>query len=219
MQTALHEEEEAIGPSLTRSFAAARCTVISLFQMPLPEYEKLVGSMGTNCPFGPPAEFERYRQSAACKADFNLCLDYFSNWLAVASAPFPACLEAAGQWAPEADAQISDAKAKGYRVAATMLPALTAAMEKAADCVGQLRAAQAALAVERYRLVRPCPIRCANWCPSISRAFRTTLTTASLCATRNSPRKATWFIPSAGTGRTTAAPPDRRRAKQMVLTI
>ena len=152
LQAALAQEEGTIGPSLTRSFAAARCMVISLFQMPLPEYEKLVGSAGTNCPLGAPAEFERYRQGAVGRADFNLCLDYFSNWLAVAAAPFPACMEAADQWAPGAEALVSDAKAKGCRVAAAMLPPLNGTMEKEADCVGQLRAAQAALAVERYRL-------------------------------------------------------------------
>jgi hypothetical protein len=152
LQAALAQEEGTIGPSLARSFTAARCTVISVFQMPLPEYEKLAGSAGTNCPLGSPAEFERYRQGAAYQADFNLCLDYFSNWLAVAAAPFHACLEAAGQLTPEAEAQVSDAKAKGYRVCAMMLPTLNTALEKAADCVGQLRAAQAALAIERYRL-------------------------------------------------------------------
>jgi len=154
LQAALAHEEGTIGPSLARSFAATRCTTISLFQMPLPEYEKLFVSAGTNGPLDPPAEFERYRQGAACQADFNLSLDYFSNWLAVAAAPFPACLEAAGQLTPEAEAQVSDAKAKGYRVSAMMLPALNinTALEKAADCVGQLRAAQAALAIERSRL-------------------------------------------------------------------
>jgi type II secretory pathway pseudopilin PulG len=152
LQAALAQEESTIGPSLTRSFAAVRCMVISLFQMPLPEYEKLAGSAGTNCPIGAPAEFERYRKGAVGRADFNLCLDYFSNWLAVASAPLPASLEAAGQWVPGAEALVSDAKAKGYRVSAAMLPSLNSTMDKAADCVGQLRAAQAALAVERYRL-------------------------------------------------------------------
>ncbi|MCX6911634.1 MAG: hypothetical protein NT167_00995 [Verrucomicrobia bacterium] len=153
LQAALAREEGTIGPSLIRAFAAERCPVISLFQMPLPEYEKFVGSMGTNYnPLGSSAEFERYRQGAACKADFNLCLDYFSNWLAVASAPFPACLEAAGKWAPDAAAQFSDAKTKGYRVSVAMLPSLGTTIGKAADCVGQLRTAQAALAIERYRL-------------------------------------------------------------------
>ena len=152
LQAALAQEEGTIRPSLIRAFAAERCTVISLFQMPLPEYEKVFAIAGTNCPLGPPAEFERYRQGAACQADFNLCLDCLSNWLAVAAAPFPACLEAAGQLTPGAEAQVSDAKAKGYRVCAMMLPALNTALEKAADCVGQLRAAQAALAIERYRL-------------------------------------------------------------------
>jgi len=153
LQAALREEERTVEPSLARAFATERWSLVRLFQMPPREYEELIRSAGANCPLPPPAELEAYRQSAAFNADLNLCLDQFSNWIAVASAPFPAALEAAGQWAPEAAAQAGEAKTKGCRIFALMSPAaLNHGLEGAADCVGQLRAAEAGLAVERYRL-------------------------------------------------------------------
>ena len=153
LQAALREEERTVEPSLARAFATERWSLVRLFQMPAQEYEELIRSAGANCPLPPPGELEGYRKSAAFKADLNLCLDQFSNWIAVASAPFPACLEAAGQWAPEAAAQVGEAKTKGYYISALMSPAaLNHGLERAADCVGKLRAAEAGLAVERYRL-------------------------------------------------------------------
>ncbi|HWX22055.1 MAG TPA: hypothetical protein VN578_19310 [Candidatus Binatia bacterium] len=152
LQAGLRAEEGTIQPSLARALAAERCNLIALFQMPLPEYEKFVADAGANCPLGTLAEFEDYRQGAAFRLDFNLCLDYFSNWLGIASTPFPACLDAAEQSAPATAAQMTEARAKGYRVSATALPALNSTLDRAADCVAQLRVAEAALAVERYRL-------------------------------------------------------------------
>jgi hypothetical protein len=152
LQTALREEERTLETLLPRVFAAQRCDAIHFFQMSPQDYAKLSAEMGTNCPLGGSVEFERYRRGAAFNADFNLCLDYYSNWLAVASAPFPACLDAAGQWAPEAAAHISEAKDLGYRISAMMLPELNKTMERTADCLALQRAAQAALAVERYRV-------------------------------------------------------------------
>jgi hypothetical protein len=151
LQAAVREESVALGQCLSRPLVAERCSVVRLFQMTPQEYEKLSGSAGTNAPFGTPAERERYRKSAASDADFGLCLDYLSNALAVASLPSPACLEAAGQLAPEGGAPTNDAGSKGRRLCLQFLPALTRAFEREADSIAQLRAAEAALAVERYR--------------------------------------------------------------------
>lgn len=152
MQSALLEQEDTIGPSLMRAFVSERCLAISLFRMPLADFERLVAGSGTNFSFGSSAQFDQYRKSSLGQADLVCCLDYFSNWLAVVVAPFPANLELAAQWSPQADAQIAEARAKGYRVASLMLPSLNSSIERAADCVAQLRAARTALAAERYRL-------------------------------------------------------------------
>jgi len=150
LQAAFREEEGIVATCLARALTGERCSVIALFQMSPQEYAKLSGNAGTNNPFGQPVEFERFRKSASFNADFNFCLDSFSNWIAISSAPFPGCLDAASQWS----SQLSEAKSKGYLISTVMLPALSGEMEKAAESVGRLRVAQTALAVERYRLAQ-----------------------------------------------------------------
>jgi hypothetical protein len=63
LQAALSGEATTLGPSLARAVAAERCWVLGVFQMPLTNYQDF-SLGGTNCPFGQPADFERYRQGA-----------------------------------------------------------------------------------------------------------------------------------------------------------
>jgi hypothetical protein len=152
LQSLLGEGERTLGSSLVRGFAGERCLALAWFQMTPQEYEQQGSGLGTNKPFGSPADFERYRQQSEFMADFNCCLDSFSNWVAVASQPLPAGLDAAGQWATTASATMSDAQARGLRLSPMILPALGSAMEKTVEATAQSRTAATALAVERYRL-------------------------------------------------------------------
>jgi hypothetical protein len=120
--------------------------------MPLTDYQRLCGAGGTNFPFGTPADFAQYRRSAGGQSDFALALNFFSNWLSIVSMPLPAGLDTADQWSSEARSLVAEAKTKGYRVSALMLPALNTTMERAVDGMAQSRVAQVALAVERFRV-------------------------------------------------------------------
>lgn len=151
LQAAFSKETVSVGGCLSRALAGERCGSITIFQTPPSEFAKLSGDLGENSPFKSQAEFERYRKSADFVVDFNLCLDLLSNWAAVVSAPFPECLEAADVWEPQASDRINEAKSKGCRISTLMLPTMRPQLEKVADRVGQLRAAEVGLAVERYR--------------------------------------------------------------------
>jgi len=151
LQVAFHGEAGAVGGCLTRALIGERCASIVFFQTPPSEFAKLSGSFGTNSPFGTQTEFERYRKSANFNVDFNLCLDLLSNWAAIVSTPFPECLEAASLWEPQATDRINEAKSKGCRISTLMLPTMSPQLEKVADRVGQLRAAEVSLAIERFR--------------------------------------------------------------------
>jgi hypothetical protein len=151
LQAGLREESHALWEAFPRPLVADRCNVLRLYQMTPQEYENVCGPLGTNAPFGAPAEREKYRRSAAFDADLGRCLDYFSNALALASLPFPACLDAASQGAPDENAPAGDAGSKGSRLCAQFALDLRHALERTAEATAQLRAAETALAVERYR--------------------------------------------------------------------
>jgi len=145
LQAAFRGTENGANAAMTRCLSGERCSLIGIFQSSPQESANVIAQMEESAKT---IDLEDYRKSPSFNADFNFGLDVLSNWIAIASAPFPGCLDAAGQLS----SQVNEAKSKGYLISAVLLPALSGPMGKAAESVGRLRVAQTALAVERYRL-------------------------------------------------------------------
>lgn len=144
LQSTFGEAESGDAAALARCLAGERCMGIAMFQSSLQELAKISGAMGQEARF---PDLEIYRKSPAYSADFAFYLDQMNSFINAAKSPFPDSLEAASLWL----SQVSEAKNKGYVISGVMLPALAKTLEKSAAAVGELRAAQAALAVERHR--------------------------------------------------------------------
>lgn len=145
LQAAFREAESADAAAIARSLATERCMGIAFFQSPAQEQRKQLGALGNA---GSISALEDYRKTPTYNADFNFCLDQMSNLIAAANAPFPEGLDAASQWVSE----VSDVRSKGYLISGLLMPALAKTLEKSATAVAALRAVEAAVAVERYRL-------------------------------------------------------------------
>lgn len=143
LQSALGELEP--GASLSRRLAGERCMGIAVFQSPPGEQLQPLAQLQK-----PPVtmDFKNYVKSPAFEADFNSYLGLMDQGIAAAALPFPGSLEAIAKWSAEA----KRARNAGCPISKMLLPALDSAFERAAECTGRLRAAQTALAVERYRL-------------------------------------------------------------------
>jgi type II secretory pathway pseudopilin PulG len=92
------------------------------------------------------ARMDDYWKSPALQQDFDFALDYFANFLANADKPFPQSLDTGD------GPKIETAKEKKFILSSMLLPALSQVSVKAAEAAARIRIAQAALAVERYRL-------------------------------------------------------------------
>ena len=137
LQEAFGEAEGGDKAAVTRCLAGERCAGIALFQMTPRDQSKAVAvTLGTD------------RNGPTYSEDRIFFLDQMNSLIAAAGAPFPNNLELASHWS----SQVSEAQGKGYVIAAMLLPSLAKTLEKSAANAGDLRAAQAALAVERYRL-------------------------------------------------------------------
>jgi hypothetical protein len=116
-----------------------------MFQAPAEELA-LAMSQATGTAQG--AGSSAYRKSPTWQEDFNFALDYYSNLLAAAAKPLPEALASVA----EAETRAGGAKAKGLLISGMMLPATAGPFSKAVDAAALIRAAETALAVERYRL-------------------------------------------------------------------
>ena len=143
LQAAFREAE--LGISLVRPVAGERSLGIGAFQLPTQEQLQPM-ALSQQPPIT--MDFEAYRKTPVFSADFQFYLDLMEKGLAASALPFPKSLDTLSEW----KSQMSEAQSKGYHVSALLLPAFESAFERAAECVGRLRIAQAALAVERYRL-------------------------------------------------------------------
>ena len=143
LKDALGESDGVTG--LTRALAGERAMGIGLFEMTPENQANFLTASGK-----PPKDFsaEAYRKSPTYEADLGFYLDRLEELLAATALPFPDSLESASQSSEKA----SEAKGKGLRISAIMLPALFSGLERVGEAVGQRRATRAGLAVERYRL-------------------------------------------------------------------
>jgi len=145
LQSAFDETEKGGVGMFARAFAGERCMIISLFQAPSQELVEALTTL--KHPF--PASFiDNYRRSSTNQEDFAFCLDALTSLVAAAKLPFPESLDVLSQQ----DEQVNKAQSKGYLIAGIMLPSLGKPLENSAARLGELRAAQGVIAIERYRL-------------------------------------------------------------------
>jgi len=145
LQSAFDETEKGGVGMFARALAGERCMTISLFLAPSREVAEFLTTL--KHPF--PASFiDNYRRSSTNQEDFAFCLDELTSLVAAAKLPFPEGLNVVSQQ----EEQVSKAQSKGYLIAGIMLPNLGKALENSAARLAELRAAQAVVALERYRL-------------------------------------------------------------------
>ncbi len=144
--TAVRDSEG--GLRITRSLAGERDSGISVFQLAAPELTRLFAQFPDS-----PKDFDpaTYRKGPQYRPDFTFYLDRMEEAVTASALPYPKALDGLGPWT----SQVGVATTKGFRMSAMLLPAMEKAADKAADATGQLRAAQAALAVERFRIAHP----------------------------------------------------------------
>lgn len=140
LQAALHDADRAA--SLSRILIAERCFCIAIFQMPPEKWAAALALNGSEKVDGP-----AYRESPAYQQDLSFALDGYSNLLVVTRLSIHQNVDAAAQ----ARSQVEVASARGYKLSAMLLN-LSRVFDKAATVSARIRTAQAALAVERYRL-------------------------------------------------------------------
>ena len=135
-----------------RAIVADRCTGLQCFDYPIAQVNRVLADHGDYDPddFGLAAAFWILKVSGRWDLDelyFLSCLDDYSRAVKL---PFPDRLEMADQ----VSNRIQQMKQKKYPyiLSGMFLPGLGKAFDKDAAHIARLRAAEAALAVERYRL-------------------------------------------------------------------
>lgn len=123
-----------------RALAGERCSIIAAFQALSEEQAKVLS--------GTTARYADYQKTPTWQEDFNLALDCYASLLAAAGKPLPEAFASVA----DTEARMEDARAKGLLISAGILPGIRGVFPKLGDATARLRAAQAALAVERYRL-------------------------------------------------------------------
>jgi hypothetical protein len=143
LQASLKPSETGI--SFRQAMVCERACIISAFQMSDEEMAKAGKDLGgTN----ETLDLAAYRKTDKFQQDFAFALVYMSNMVALAEMPYPQSLETL----PKNVAQIEAATAQGFIISKMLLPALGTSFGKSAKVTARMRAAQVALAVERYRL-------------------------------------------------------------------
>jgi len=143
LQAGFGEAEK--GLSLTRPVAGERAMGIALFQLPPAEGVQVLAKLQKPAVV---TDFEAYWKTSTFGSDFNAYLELMDKAISASALPYPQCLEEIAQWTTQAH----EIKKKAYLVSDMLLPAMEAAFDRAAECAARTRVAQAALAVERYRL-------------------------------------------------------------------
>ncbi len=142
VQATLREAESAV--SFRHILIGERAFTLAWFQAPPEEWATLWSSLDKDRK--PSMDHVAYRKSPLFWRDYQFVLDWFSNALAVAEMPFPQCLDA------DLDSGLATAKAEKLFVSSLRIPEIGLLRERAARIAAQLRVAQTALALERYRL-------------------------------------------------------------------
>ena len=147
--TQLQSLQEALktfetGISLRQVMLGERTSIIHDFQMSEAEMAKVAKSLYLTNGVTDPA----YRKTEKFQQDFAFALDYMSNLVALAEMPYAESLENL----PKVMALFETASAQDFIISKILLPATDSSLTKSAQVAARIRAAQTALAVERYRL-------------------------------------------------------------------
>jgi hypothetical protein len=151
VQTALHDAGGAV--SFRRAFAGERVSMISLFRISPEDWVKLNPTFSELAKFGESIytnltalDIAAYKKTPIYHDDFNFALDYITALMERADKPFPEALGSGDE------PKFENAAGQELILSSVFLPALNKALERAARSAAQLRTAQTALAIERFRL-------------------------------------------------------------------
>lgn len=140
---------------IARALIGERASAIRCFRMSLADIERFsqAGEQGAEVSAQPPPSSEQpliFRMTGFFERDLNFFLRAMETNIAVASLPPPRSLALT----QVGDAHAAEAKRRFYVFSALLLPALSKAMLREVDGTARLRAAQVAIAAERFRLAR-----------------------------------------------------------------
>jgi hypothetical protein len=150
LQTLFRDAEK--GDELTRTLAVERCLGLQMFNSPPETLEKpLVRDAEAGSP-PPIAEGLNEYLSKHREEDLLFYLEHFEKVMDAAKQPMVQCLGSMRDFAAALEQEQQSATAAGHRLSTQLLPALTRVPDRFAAGGARLRAAQTALAVERYRV-------------------------------------------------------------------
>lgn len=136
--------------SLSRALAGERCMGMDLFQSS-PKTAAAVFGSGTNS-VSLTLLYTLRSATGLRQIDFFQYRKLMRAWLDLFKLPFPECLDRAKIASRQFEASLTAVKRCLYPMSAMLLPALEKTLRKEAMSCAQLRAAQSALAIERFRL-------------------------------------------------------------------
>ena len=152
LQSALWQAEQPGAEGFTRCLVTERCSGITTFQSSpaeLAQFLAQAAEVSQEPGFKKEAsELADYQRQPKYAADFAFYLDQMASLIACAKSPLAFSCLVTNAWKTQVDAGI----AKGCVLSGILLPSLSKAIERSATAVAELRAAQTALAVERFRL-------------------------------------------------------------------
>ena len=143
LQTAVKPFETGI--SFRQAMVCERAFIISAAQMPGAELAQAgIELGGTNGA----VNWADYRKTEKFQQDYAFALDVMAKLVAMADMPYAELLANL----PDAGSQRKTAAAQGFIFSPVVLPDMGGCITNSADAAARVRAAQVALAVERYRL-------------------------------------------------------------------
>ena len=145
LQTALRDAEPAVG--FRRAMLGERANLVAVFQSSDKGLAEAMAVSGGSAP--PQFSLRSYRSAGHLQGDFAFALDFMSNLVALAAAPYPQALDtAAGLKIPDTQAALG----QKLLLSALLLPVPDRIVKKGAEAVARIRLARTVLAVERWRL-------------------------------------------------------------------
>ena len=147
------QQAEADGHAgLTRALAGERSVGIDAFSMPPAKMAALSGSGGSSDP--PQMAFVALRVTGIQGRDFGFYLNTMEQFIKAAQMQFPDALQKARTATTTMEERFQTVSGRLLIFSRMLLPALTKSIEKEARMAAQLRSAQLAIAIERYRIAR-----------------------------------------------------------------
>jgi hypothetical protein len=140
---------EASGESLNRAFVGEMVAGLHYFDMSPEQLQKTMASFGTNLPNDTDGVIAKLQKNVLknAKADRQFFAATWDQEFAARKEPFPSRLKAGDFFAQ----RVSEAKTKQFLITTMFLPALGKTTLREGEALAQLRLAQTAAALERFR--------------------------------------------------------------------